>query len=161
VWDAVILLALLEYYADKNSELQVSHTTRQKEHFRNAMKARNTYFQTYGIGQTLHRCNKCVRFLKNDGLVCMLHIYYVQIKFHLNTNHAEVICAVVIDGITIGHPCCTVHNCQLPLQKQRDRFCIEHTHFHTVCSIWNCEAPVVEGYLVCSDEAHLAIEQRH
>ncbi|KAG2032178.1 hypothetical protein BDR03DRAFT_936104 [Suillus americanus] len=43
-----------------------------------------------------------------------------------------------IYGVTIGHPCCGIHNCHEPLTNNRDRFCSNHhlTHLH-ICAIVN------------------------
>ncbi|KAK6967007.1 hypothetical protein R3P38DRAFT_2512649, partial [Favolaschia claudopus] len=43
---------------------------------------------------------------------------------------------VVIDGITIGHPCCGIHNCPEPLISNRHRFCYGHNHHDKICAVW-------------------------
>lgn len=68
---------------------------------------------------------------------------------------------VVIDGVTIGHPCCAVHGCQEKLAKLTNRFCDLHTRNNKLCSIVDCSEPVVEGRLACANESHLQAEERH
>lgn len=68
---------------------------------------------------------------------------------------------VVIDGITIGHPCCAVHGCQENLERQTDRFCKTHKVCDKICSVVGCSAPVVEGHLACADQTHRQAEERH
>ncbi|KAI0083493.1 hypothetical protein BDY19DRAFT_978231 [Irpex rosettiformis] len=147
VWDAVVILCLLEDCSKQKTTLDVSDQEDQDQRFRLAMHTRNIRLQRYGLGQTLHRCNKCVRFFdrRNDG--CGI----------LKTR------VVVTDGITIGRPCCSVHNCKNPLQKQYDRFCAdpEHARLVTVCAIKDCDSTVLSGHLVCGNRLHLEFEARH
>lgn len=69
--------------------------------------------------------------------------------------------SVVIDGITIGHPCCGVHNCKEPLQSQSHRFCATHIGHNTVCSILECQSPAVSGSRACSDPTHQSVEAEY
>lgn len=73
---------------------------------------------------------------------------------------AKVSC-VVIDGITVGHPCCAVHNCKTPLDSQRHRFCASHADLNSQCAIVGCEQPVTANSQVCADPLHKAVEERH
>lgn len=66
---------------------------------------------------------------------------------------------VVIDGITIGHPCCGVLHCAESLANNRDRFCPSHHHHRTLCAIVGCEKSVVEGRLTCSSPNHSKLEE--
>ncbi|KAI0084908.1 hypothetical protein BDY19DRAFT_1023122 [Irpex rosettiformis] len=145
VWDSIILLCLLEDYGNRNTALELNNTADQDTRLRAAMQARNIRLQRYGLGETLHRCNKCVRFFDNremgDGISCTR--------------------VVVIDGITIGHPCCSVYNCKEPLKKQTNRFCERHKDQNNMCCLTECNARVIEGHMVCADEAHLDIEKVH
>jgi hypothetical protein len=65
---------------------------------------------------------------------------------------------VVIDGITIGHPCCGQHNCQHPLTSNRNRYCPIHATLNTKCAIVGCDADVVEGTMTCPDIIHQEVE---
>lgn len=62
VWDAVVILWLLEDCQKQSTTLEVPDKDEQDQRFRLAMDTRNVRLQRYGLGQTLHRCNKCVRF---------------------------------------------------------------------------------------------------
>lgn len=68
---------------------------------------------------------------------------------------------IVIDGITIGHPCCSVRNCKISLEKQHHRFCPAHDKMKAVCAIKDCSSPIFEGHLVCSNVVHLEVEKQH
>ena len=77
----------------------------------------------------------------------------------LNVFAAKVSC-VVMDGVTIGHPCCSVHNCKTPLASQRDRFCPKHAYRGNICAIKSCTRSVVKGCRVCDDPTHQSIEKK-
>jgi hypothetical protein len=78
----------------------------------------------------------------------------------LQNNKAKVLVAVS-DGITIGHPCCAVHNCKEDLTSRRDKFCPSHQGLNNICSITHCSSPIMPGSRVCSDPSHIEIERRH
>src|ERR1700729_637453 len=72
---------------------------------------------------------------------------------------------VIIDGISIGCPCCVRHNCHIPLSSNRDRFCPTHHHFDNQCAIIGCDRDIVQTgssgckTLVCNDPLHQEIER--
>jgi hypothetical protein len=69
---------------------------------------------------------------------------------------------VVVDGVTVGHPCCTVHNCFEPLETQRNRFCKSHEATEgRVCAIKGCTQLHQKDACVCSDPEHVEAERIH
>ena len=68
---------------------------------------------------------------------------------------------VVMDGITLGHPCCAISNCQEPLISSRDCYCQTHQNTNKVCAIIGCAEPVVVGFKTCKDPLHRTIEETH
>ncbi|KAF8219768.1 hypothetical protein L208DRAFT_1337863, partial [Tricholoma matsutake] len=77
----------------------------------------------------------------------------------LRVFHGEEVWVVVIDGVTVGHPCCGVHNCFKPLENQHKTFCRSHEMTEgRVCTIkgytqlWQAQARV------CSNPKHLEVE---
>jgi hypothetical protein len=73
-----------------------------------------------------------------------------------------MVSVVVIDGVTVGHPCCAIHNCQVPLANNRHRFCPEDAPLHdTICSIVGCTDPVLHGRLTCGQAEHQEVERIH
>jgi hypothetical protein len=84
--------------------------------------------------------------------------------FSIATNQTyflEMVRAIVSDGITIGHPCCGVAHCTVPLQNvKRDRFCPGHEYRLTVCAVENCEHEISPGYLTCADPMHRKLEEK-
>lgn len=73
---------------------------------------------------------------------------------------SDKVSCVVIDGITIGHPCCSHPNCPLPLRNQRDRFCAAHADKGSICAIKGCDQPIVKDTLTCKDPVHQSVENR-
>ena len=66
-----------------------------------------------------------------------------------------------MDGVTIGHPCCGVHNCHIPLANQRHRFCPTHEQRNHICAIVDCENPSLPNTLACENPEHQEVWKRH
>ncbi|KAK7000786.1 hypothetical protein R3P38DRAFT_2390893, partial [Favolaschia claudopus] len=66
---------------------------------------------------------------------------------------------VLIDGITIGRPCCGVHNYPEALGSNRHRFCRDYRHH--ICAVEGCEAAVEPKYLTCCVSDHRLLETYH
>ena len=62
--------------------------------------------------------------------------------------------SVVVDGITIGHPCCGVHDCTIPLESGCNRFCRNHQEYERKCCVVDCNSPVESGFKTCADAGH-------
>ena len=97
---------------------------------------------------------------------------YRHLKLNFNFNSlppprtyiAELqrkVSVVVIDGVCIGHPCCGIPNCKIPLKLNWDRFCSIHTIQNNVCAINNCRNPVLSGSKVCHISTHQEAERIH
>ncbi|KAJ7939533.1 hypothetical protein B0H13DRAFT_1941214, partial [Mycena leptocephala] len=61
VWDAFIILSLLDYHDRKNTCLAVPHTGDQKDRFTAVMRARNLEVVEEGQDEIGHCCDKCMR----------------------------------------------------------------------------------------------------
>ncbi|KAK7027044.1 hypothetical protein R3P38DRAFT_2460265, partial [Favolaschia claudopus] len=68
---------------------------------------------------------------------------------------------VVIDGITIGHPCCGIYNCPEPLISNRHRFCHGHNHHHKICAVDGCLEANEDGYMTCAEPDDRLLETNH
>jgi CxC6 like cysteine cluster associated with KDZ transposases len=68
---------------------------------------------------------------------------------------------VVIDGVTIGHPCCGEPNCKIPLENNHHRFCPIHSSLNQQCAIIGCLSPTASGNKTCSLVDHQAVERVH
>ena len=116
VWDAFVIACLLDDSSRLSSQLVVPNAGLQKDRFMEAMKARNLRFCLYSQPELSHRCDKCHRIFRG-----------------------EEVWVVVVDGVTVGHPCCAVHNCFDPLENHRNHFCMSHEMTEgRVCVIKGC-----------------------
>jgi hypothetical protein len=153
VWDAFVILALLEDHEKQGTRLQVPHIGKQKDRFTAEMAQRNERIVRDGQPEIAHYCNKCMRtYETTNGLVHKVE-------------------AVVTDGLTIGHPCCASFACPNALGSMRHRFCPTHGHLHMICAIVGCSQPVVEfdktikgkvtisKMKTCSDPVHQEMER--
>ena len=139
VWDAFTIACLLNDSTRLSSQLIVPNTGLQKYCFSEAMKARNLHFHLYSQSELSHQYDKCFRIF-----------------------HGEEVWVVVVDGVTVGHPCCTVHNCFEPLETQQNRFCKSHEATEgRVCAIKGCTQLHQKDAHVCSDPEHVEAERIH
>ncbi|KAI0039532.1 hypothetical protein FA95DRAFT_1585268 [Auriscalpium vulgare] len=135
VWDAFILLALLRDHERRSQLLHVPHSGEQRDRFVTAMQRRNELIVFAGQPELRHYCDRCMRIYEDpDTSVPMRKCQ-----------------PIVVDGITLGHPCCGVFGCKVPLANNRHRFCPVHTPLHYVCAVNGCDSPVVPGSKTCSD----------
>ncbi len=67
VWDAFVLLSLLEDFHQRNHILDLPHDGDQKLRFNTAMQQRNNRIQMYGQPEVPHRCKKCTRYYDSGG----------------------------------------------------------------------------------------------
>jgi hypothetical protein len=67
--------------------------------------------------------------------------------------------STVTDGITIGHPTCGVHDCDIPLESQKHRFCPKHKSETNICVVTSCSSAVDKGHRTCSIPEHRKLEE--
>ncbi|KAI0336345.1 hypothetical protein GY45DRAFT_1393616 [Cubamyces sp. BRFM 1775] len=97
-WDGFVLLALLRDMERTGGVLQVPHGGHQKDRFTEAMRARNERIRRSGQPEYAHWCTRCVRRVDDtDGIT-------------------RFVDCIITDGIEMGRPCCSVHNCTGQLQ---------------------------------------------
>lgn len=114
-----------------------------------------------GVGQEAypHACDLCFHVLEKDGAPCKFvsdhsdHVAYERI--------IDKIQAAVCDGNNMGHPCCGVHDCKIPLQTRTDRFCPSHKSREKKCAIDNCEVDIAGRHQTCEDPDHRRLEDRY
>lgn len=124
------------------------------------VKARNARIKLYGQKELLHRCKTCTCTYKDalgnrvSNICCN---YWPQ-----ETDMSSAIKSVwvaVMDGVTLGHTCCAVHNCKIPLATSQDRYCPTHRGLSIVCAIKDCSEHVLEGKRTCADPSHQEVER--
>lgn len=143
VWDGVILFCLLEDAERQGFSLQLPHTGEQRDRLTSVVRTRNDRFERDGQPELTHYCEKCVRFYEDgDGFLA----------FKLRV--------IVIDGVTIGRPCCGVLHCTGRLESNCNRFCTGHQYVDHLCSIVGCNMAVVPGRKTCVDPEHQKLEDQ-
>lgn len=161
VYDAFILLSLLEDAQRRETALMIPHGGLQADRFKLAMRDRNSRIRLYGQPELRHLCQGCVRFYPGAGntrkLVFLLDYYQIADNFKAGLT----VSAVVMDGICIGRPRCGapgLNPCKHPLKSNRDRFCLDHKYLDGICCIVGCERPVSKEGKTCDDPIHQSVE---
>ncbi|KAG0696840.1 hypothetical protein DFH29DRAFT_812545 [Suillus ampliporus] len=145
VWHGFVQFALMEDCVEHHTILSVPQDSDQRAHFMDAISKRNNHIRTYGQDELRHYCNKCTRFRRDDS--------------GMLTSKYSV---VVTDGVTVGHPCCAIHNCHAPLNNNRDHFCPAHTATHAhKCAIIACSNDALAKSKVCHLAEHKAVERTY
>ncbi|KAJ7069021.1 hypothetical protein B0H15DRAFT_925883 [Mycena belliarum] len=143
IWDAFVILTLLDYHARNETCLEVPHTGEQKDRFTDAMRARNYEVVAEGQDEVDHCCDKCMKTWRDEEGI-------------------ERECQVVItDGLAMGHARCQATHCTEELGNNRHRFCPLHHDLHNICAIVGCDDQVANGRKTCGDPAHQEIERLH
>ncbi|KAF8807013.1 hypothetical protein BYT27DRAFT_7292820 [Phlegmacium glaucopus] len=142
VQDGFTIVSLLEDHRERNSTLILPHTGEQANRFTEAIKARNARIKLYGQTEVNHRCDMCMRKYKDD-----------------RGNPVKSVWVTVMDGVTLGHTCCAVHNCKIPLTTSRDRYCATHRGLSNICAIKDCNKHVLKDKRTCADTSHQEVER--
>ncbi|KAJ7933657.1 hypothetical protein B0H13DRAFT_1482942, partial [Mycena leptocephala] len=66
--------------------------------------------------------------------------------------------STVTDGITIGRPCCSVHDCLEPLPTVKHRYCTCHRQLDSQCAVTTCNHNSERGFRTCSNPDHRRLE---
>jgi len=162
VYDAFTVLCLLEYHHGRNEFLRVPHGGLQKDRYTEAIRRRNLSIRAYGQPEIRHQCAKCVRMYQGPEDAEPSKFSNVLVKLQSSDMFfTGRVMMHVIDGNAMGRPKCAVHNCKVPLDSNRDKFCIDHLSLRDICCIVGCEERVVKGKLTCSLDEHCAAEAKH
>ncbi|KAK7689517.1 hypothetical protein QCA50_007309 [Cerrena zonata] len=142
VWNAFFLHSLLTDFDERSHVLELPHdAASQATRLDEAIRLRNASISGTGQDHWNHACNLC----------CWIHADADGTPLHLRS--------VVIDGVTLGHPCCSVHNCMIPLASTQDHFCPTHRDHARICVVTNCDKPARLGAQTCTELAHSALEE--
>lgn len=163
VWDAFIIMSLLEDKLRAHQQLQVPHTGLQKDRFKEAMAERNKDFVLNGQPDAVcHACDKCFRrYETEDGEIRKFDEIKIYTFIVLNRLLGQ--CHPIIgDGLSIGRPCCATFACREPLQNNRHRYCKTHFDQHQVCAIIQCNKPITgSDSKTCSRPEHKEFERKN
>lgn len=76
----------------------------------------------------------------------------------INFSNPDCIRSTVTDGVTIGRPTCSVHDCQNRLSSTKDAFCHVHTEQSKLCAVIECGLQAELGFRTCAQEDHRGLE---
>ena len=65
---------------------------------------------------------------------------------------------MVTDGVTVGRPCCSVHDCKESLASVKHHYCPRHTSLNDICVVEKCAAKANEGFQTCTKPTHRQVE---
>ena len=99
-----------------------------------------------------------VKVHTNDLMIVYNLNYKTTVLIHLILEPKSVF-VVVMDGITLGHPCCAEHNCKIPLTSSRDRYCPNHKSKNAECVVDSCGRSVRDGKRTCDNPVHQEAER--
>jgi hypothetical protein len=161
VYDAFFLRALMKYHMSAGSPLVMSNSgTSQAERLRPLLITRNAIFQGPGQPDWDHCCNSC-----------SIKIYSAQEHPNGESHDPPIfirlilsigwIHSMVTDGVTLGHPCCAIHECKNPLESHRMRYCLAHSNKEAECSILSCSNPAQTGFKTCASPACRDLENHY
>ncbi|KAI0310124.1 hypothetical protein OF83DRAFT_1071058, partial [Amylostereum chailletii] len=150
-WRVFALNALLREHAERGSCLTLSDKGHQEPRLQEAMEARNVRMIEVGQPHKMHACLTCIW----DSVRRCLTLLPIPTN---STMAVGSIRAVVTDGVSIGHPCCAMHNCTKPLITNRHHFCADHATESALCAVIICKEPVRPGHRTCTHPNHMALE---
>ncbi|KDR68401.1 hypothetical protein GALMADRAFT_231368 [Galerina marginata CBS 339.88] len=143
VWNGFFLHGLIIDRHELGSVLELEHKAEsQAKRLLPALQERNNRMAGPGQEAWNHACDRCSYTYENeDGVYCIR--------------------STVTDGITIGRPCCAVHDCPNSLPTVKHRYCLNHSDLAAICAVVSCKEKAESGFRTCSDPAHRKLEVYH
>ncbi|KAF4623949.1 hypothetical protein D9613_001395 [Agrocybe pediades] len=142
VWAGLMLHWLLEDAEERQQVLELPEDARsQSKRLQFALRQRNKRMAGTGQEAWNHACNLCCWITVNAS------------------GQQGFLRSTVTDGVTIGRPACSSHDCESPLKSVKDRFCPAHADQDLLCVvITTCSCPAEKGYRTCADGEHRRLE---
>lgn len=160
VLDAFFLHALLRDKSIHGSTLTVPHHGLQRDRLEDVLMERN--IRVAGTGQEMwgHACGTCMKIINtNDGSANPWRKCYPSVYSKpLLMMRPGVLSAGVVNGVTVGHACCSVHGCKHPLERQYHHFCRHHAHLRHSCRIEGCARQASAHHKTCDLPQHHDLE---
>jgi len=85
--------------------------------------------------------------------------YVIRSNISYPLTDTVLLRSAVTDGITIGHPCCRVHDCKEPLPNMKAHFCQLHHDLELECSTVSCPNMASPGYHSCAQPECCELER--
>ncbi|KAJ7255485.1 hypothetical protein B0H12DRAFT_534610 [Mycena haematopus] len=146
VWNAFYTYSLCLDYYERQETMELPHSAPlQAERLRALLEGRNSRMAGTGQEEWNHACDLC----------CYI---YSDPESNEDNPRYFFIRSTVTDGITIGHPCCAILDCQERLRSVKNKFCPKHLGLNRQCCITTCTADVEPGFRTCDDPDHRSLE---
>ncbi|KAJ6570314.1 hypothetical protein B0H10DRAFT_2354309 [Mycena sp. CBHHK59/15] len=138
VWNTFYTYSLCLDYHQRQETMELPHSaSSQAERLRALLEGCNSRMAGTGQEEWNHACDLCC---------------YIYLDPESSDDNPRY------HGITIGHPCCGILDCQECLRSVKDRFCRKHLGLNRQCCITTCIADVEPGFRTCGDPEHRNIE---
>ena len=159
VWNGFFIHSLLLDHMERAVVLQLDHKApSQARRLQSALRARNYRMRGTGQENWNHACELCSWvYTGDDGVECKSPHCGRSTTYVLSSS-SGCLRSVVIDGVNMGCPCCSIHDCDNALDSVRDRFCPEHAHFRQQCAVTSCSESVQQGFKTCLLSEHRQLE---
>ncbi|KAK1217866.1 hypothetical protein PQX77_019466 [Marasmius sp. AFHP31] len=147
VWRAFVLHTLFRRASEYNTALTMSEApgVDQDLQLKEAQIDCNDLVARNRLRERLHACTTCEKFIPTD-----------LPDAHLGLRPLR---AVVVDGVTIGRPCCKVHNCPHPPINNRSHYCaFHHEKRKNICVVTGCILEARPAHRTCSIAEHIALK---
>ncbi|KIM22242.1 hypothetical protein M408DRAFT_28877 [Serendipita vermifera MAFF 305830] len=148
VWNGFFLHGLmLESFRSQTRLTFPNSDTHHFERYSEALILRNESYRGVARPMWNHVCDLCSKVVIRDGVAVLIR-------------------AVVVDGVTIGHPCCGVHDCKEPLPSEstphgKPRYCLTHQNIENKCAITTCNQLAVAPHKTCAQAECRGVENKY
>lgn len=157
VWNSFYLHALVGHALRSERRLTLpNNDIHHSERYAAALEMRNEEYSSAGRPFWNHICDGCSKVVDRDGAPGS-HLHYPPdlSRFVFLTWSLVLIRAAVVDGVTIGHPCCAIHDCKeaLPTKNSRGgkpRYCTTHANLEFKCATTTCNSEAEDGFKTCN-----------
>lgn len=159
VWNGLFLYWLLEDAEERMESLILVHDApSQAKRLEPALRARNLRMAGPGQEAWNHVCDLCCWFNEQpDGQFSMFQSIFFR-NFQCLKSELAFVRSTVTDGVTIGRPTCSFHDCDIPLESVKHRYCPVHHEQDLVCVVTTCSERAEEGHRTCSIKDHRELE---
>lgn len=147
----------MRYKSNHSEALVLPHHGHQNHRLDEVLAERN--YRMVGTGQEMwaHTCNRCTKLYQgDDGNWCMSVLHT---SLPCLTSVLDRMSAGVHDGVTVRHVACSVHDCTIALESQRDLFCPTHQHLIQDCCITGCASLAEPGFRTCNEPTHRRFQE--
>ncbi|KZP00080.1 hypothetical protein CALVIDRAFT_476434, partial [Calocera viscosa TUFC12733] len=141
--NAFDLYSLLLHHHEQQTRLRLPDSApTEVDRLATAMQDRNHFMAGTGQEQWAHACELCRKYFLHNG------------------QEYTLSCAIT-DGVSIGRPCCAIHNCPNPLPSNRAHYCHVHTTLESICAVEGCDRLVQGGKRTCDLDQHIRLESNY